>query len=207
MSDTVPLAYRLPFIPPLYDALTALLWWPDGIGRLRAEFVAALGVKPGDRALELGCGSGRVTERLCRAGAEVTALDRSRPMLRRTARRAPTARTVLGDARAHTESGYSHVVLAFVLHELPAQTRRELLTHAATLLAPHGRIGILEWELPPRGLRRALWRTVIHTIEGRGGLDVTDGRLETDIAHAGLSLVTHQRLAGGRAQLTIASRR
>lgn len=205
MADTVPFAYRLPFIPFVYDAINALLWWPAGIGRLRAELVRTLGVRPGDRALELGCGSGRVTERLCDAGAEVTALDRSRPMLRRTAKRAPSANTILGEAQTHTESGYAHIVLAFVLHELPVDSRRELLAHAATLLAPHGRIGILEWELPPRGPRRTMWRAVIRAIEGRGGLDVVDGRLEADITHAGLSIQERHMLASGRAQVVIAS--
>jgi SAM-dependent methyltransferase len=38
-------------------------------------------LKPGDRILELGAGSGRVTVQLARAGFQVVALDASKPML------------------------------------------------------------------------------------------------------------------------------
>ena len=61
----------------VYDALNAVIWLPGGSRRLRQEFVAALGPAPGATVLELGCGTGQVTEFLVVSGASVTAVDRA----------------------------------------------------------------------------------------------------------------------------------
>jgi SAM-dependent methyltransferase len=101
------------------------------------------------RILELGCGSGRVTLPLLRDGHTVTAVDASRPMLRRLEERlarAPAAardrcRVVEADLRDFTVGGrYPLVIAAFnVLEHL--YTRVELaacLRRVAAHLAPGG---------------------------------------------------------------------
>jgi precorrin-6B methylase 2 len=56
---------------------------PDRIRRA----VAALGTRPGEHVLEIGCGPGVAVSLLCAAGVRVTALDRSPVAVARTRRR------------------------------------------------------------------------------------------------------------------------
>src|ERR1700722_16376839 len=63
-----------------YDLLNDLQSF--GLHRLwKRRVVALAAVKPGDRALDLCCGTGDITFALARRGAEVTGLDFSEKML------------------------------------------------------------------------------------------------------------------------------
>lgn len=67
-------------------------WFATPIGRLIRKFegdllLEMLRPKAGDRILDAGCGTGIFTEDLMRAGAEVTGLDLSGPMLSRARRK------------------------------------------------------------------------------------------------------------------------
>ncbi|MGG6311352.1 class I SAM-dependent methyltransferase [Paenibacillus macerans] len=53
-----------------------------------AEFVEHIGIQPGLRILEVGCGTGRTACLLAQKGARVTAMDQSSVMLEKAARRA-----------------------------------------------------------------------------------------------------------------------
>ncbi len=104
----------------VYDALNGLIWLPHGSGRVRQGLVDAMALQPGSSVLELGCGTGQVTQRLVRAGADVTSIDRSEAMLARARRRAPHAGLRIADALAfETEHRYDAVLLAFFLHDCP----------------------------------------------------------------------------------------
>jgi len=61
---------------------------------LRASFALSQ-VRPGDTVLDVGCGDGRIAERLIAAGARVTGLDVAEEALRRMRARCPQASTVI----------------------------------------------------------------------------------------------------------------
>ncbi len=61
--------------------------------------IEALGVRPGARVLELGCGAGCVSAELARAGYEVTGVDGHRSLLAVACTRAPQARFFCHDLR------------------------------------------------------------------------------------------------------------
>lgn len=210
MSDHPATGYRLPLVARGYDLLNAVLWLPAGSDRLRRRFVHALDLTPGCRVLELGCGTGAATRHLVATGAAVTALDSSPAMLARARRRAPSATFVENDVVALSgaldpvEARFDRAVFAFVLHELDRRRRAEALGAAANLLAPGGRIGILEWALPESPRAARIWRTTIRAIEPPIALEILDGGLEHALAAARLSILDDHREAGGRARILIA---
>lgn len=129
--------------------------------------------------LELGCGTGQVTERLLAAGARVVAVDALPEMLEGARRRAPDAEYVVGDIFGDLPPGpFNAVVVSFVLHNLSADQRRALLSTADGLLAPGGTVAVLDWHLPAGRRRGAAWRGLLARIEpARTVGEVLDGAL------------------------------
>lgn len=190
-----------------YDALNTVLFaTAGGSGALRQQLVDALDLQPGARVLEVGCGTGQVTQRLAAAGAAVVALDALPEMLAAARKRAPGATFLQGDVRNVELGGpYDAVVLSFVLHNLDGPDRRALLGRLAGALASGGRIGILEWALPSGGLRAAVWRRALDRVEPCPSVrEVLAGAVSEDLARSGLRVTRQRPLAGGRVQLLVA---
>jgi SAM-dependent methyltransferase len=96
------------------------------------------------RILELGCGTGRVTEVLCR-NAPVTAMDLLVEMLLRTSLRAPAARLIAADLRRFAlRVPFDLIVLADdpMAHLTSMNDRARALRLIADHLMPHGRLVI-----------------------------------------------------------------
>jgi len=84
------------------------------IGLADVEFYRTL-VGPGESALELGCGNGRVLWPLLQSGVDIVGIDRSFPMLKALLAKTPPrmgARVVLGDVRRLPFVGAFDVVIA-----------------------------------------------------------------------------------------------
>jgi trans-aconitate methyltransferase len=79
--------------PDLYDNKHAFVWQHG------ASLVELLAVKPGERVLDLGCGTGHLTAAIADAGAEVIGLDHSEQMLAQARSAYPQRTFLLGDAR------------------------------------------------------------------------------------------------------------
>src|SRR5258708_11883274 len=97
------------------------------------------------RILELGCGTGRVSEVLCRH-APVTAVDLLIEMLSRVARRAPRAQLVAADLRRFAFAAkFDLIVLADdpMAHLTSLDDRAHVMRLIADHLTPGGRV-ILE---------------------------------------------------------------
>lgn len=78
----------------LYDDKHAFVW------KHGASLVELLAPRPGERILDLGCGTGHLTARLAEAGAAVVGLDPSAAMLEQARAAYPHLAFVPGDARA-----------------------------------------------------------------------------------------------------------
>jgi ubiquinone/menaquinone biosynthesis C-methylase UbiE len=117
--------------------------------------------RPGVHVLELGCGSGELVVRLARAGAQVEGIDASKAMLaeakRRIERQGVGDRvrlrrmdvTLIGERfRPHS---FDLIVASLLFSELPPDVREYVLQASAGLLAPSGRLLILD-EARPQGL-------------------------------------------------------
>lgn len=189
-----------------YDLLNRVLWAPSGSDRLRRELVSALDLKPTDRVLEFGCGTGLVTRHLSHISATTTAIDFVKVMSTAAQRRAPSATIITGDVlTAPVDGPFDRIVLAFILHELNPKQRVDLLQRAAGLLAPDGRIGILEWALPTGPVARRTWATVVHIIEPTVAHDILCDGLDSALNDAELVIKTDNRRANGRARIITAT--
>jgi len=125
------------------------------------------GVEPAaDRVevVELGAGTGRLTEQLVAGGCEVTAVDRSGAMLSRLARRAPPARRTLGIAEQVPLAGRvaDLVVAAQAYHWFDGA---RALPEAARVLRPGGRFAVV-WN---RRDERIPWVRRLGELVGAGG--------------------------------------
>lgn len=110
--------------------------------------IDGLGLEPGARVLELGCGLGRFTELLLQRGFDVTALDLSDELIARLRADLPGAArltAIAGRAEDLTQlvSGrFDAVVGFFFLHHLPRL--EPVLTAARDVLVDGGRLAFCE---------------------------------------------------------------
>ena len=119
----------------------------DGYETVLDEVVRRAGMLEGRRVLDLGSGTGNLTERIVRAGGEVWALDFSERMLERARRKLPDAKFFQGDVLADLPPllriPFDAVLSTYVFHEFPLMTKVSLIGRiAAEHLAPGGKIVI-----------------------------------------------------------------
>jgi ubiquinone/menaquinone biosynthesis C-methylase UbiE len=115
----------------------------------------------GDRALDLGCGSGRHAVLLAERFRKVAAVDVSGPMieLARCRRPRPNISYRRADLREVADTGgYDFILSVLALHHVP--DLHAALAHIRTLLAPGGRVVLMDMyetgtgALPRRVLER-----------------------------------------------------
>jgi trans-aconitate methyltransferase len=95
----------------LYDARHNFVW------KYGASLVELLAPRPGERILDLGCGTGHLTTQIAAAGASVVGLDRSTDMLGQARAAYPQLEFVEGDARDfHFDRPFDAVFSNATLH-------------------------------------------------------------------------------------------
>jgi trans-aconitate 2-methyltransferase len=87
------------------------------VWRFGANLVESLNPHPGERILDLGCGTGQLTAEIARSGATAIGLDKSAEMLAEARKNYPDLNFVLGDAtRFHFPEPFEAVFSNAALH-------------------------------------------------------------------------------------------
>ena len=142
-------------IAPRYDLINDLQsFWLHR--RWKRRLVQLAGVKPGQRALDLCCGTGDIALALEGQGAKVTAMDFSEPMLKIAEQRKGDAdiKYKIGDALStgEPEAHYDCVTIAYGLRNLSEFERALAEMHRIT--KPGGKLLVLDFGKPPSCLVR-----------------------------------------------------
>jgi demethylmenaquinone methyltransferase/2-methoxy-6-polyprenyl-1,4-benzoquinol methylase len=142
-------------IAPVYDAMNRLM--TAGLDRRWRRETALAVVRPGNRVLDVCCGTGDLALAAADAGGKVTGLDFSEPMLERARAKAPGLEWVSGDALAlpFGDGSFDAVTIGFGLRNLA--DAEQGLAEIRRVLAPGGRVAILEITRP-RGVLAPFYR-------------------------------------------------
>lgn len=125
----------------LYQQSCGFVW------QLGRDVLGLLDPKPGERILDIGCGTGQLTAEVVRSGAQVTGIDRSASMIERARSNFPEIEFRVEDVREMRHEGefdavFSNAVLHWVV---PAEAAVAAMARA---LKPGGRLAV---ELGGRG--------------------------------------------------------
>lgn len=209
-------------IAPGYDSMNVVM--TGGLDRLwRRRLVRECRIKPGDRLVDLGCGTGDLIELTARQGARAVGVDPAGGMLAVARQRGMGAVVVQGDGSTIplADASTDVVTSAFALRNfvsIPA-----VLADSARILRPGGRIVLLDVAEPSLAPVRALhgfyFRRVVPVL---GGLfadrdayrylpDSTSylpapDELRQMLADAGFTAIRRHAMGVGAVQLLVADR-
>jgi demethylmenaquinone methyltransferase/2-methoxy-6-polyprenyl-1,4-benzoquinol methylase len=145
-----------------YDTVNTVLSFGTDAG-WRRRAARATGLRPGASALDVACGSGRLTAELARlaAGGRVVGLDFSPRMLDVARRDHPRLEFIEGDAQnlPFEDSTFDAATIAFGLRNLadPLRGLREMTRVAR-------RAVVLEFVRPPRGIVGGGYRVYLRAV-------------------------------------------
>ncbi len=160
-----------------YDQMVSLLTLGRR-ARLRKMTIALARIQPGDRVLEVGCGTGDVAIAACAPagpGGSVSAIDAGPEMIAVARAKATRAEVTVDfrvepiEALTYPDDTFDIVLSSLMMHHLPDDLKRQGLVEIARVLKPGGRLLIVDVKRPSSRLGRGLSVLMMH------------GRLKTGI--------------------------
>ena len=126
-------------------------------GALRERMLDRARVAPGERVLDVGCGTGTLALAAARrvgAAGEVRGVDASPEMIARSRRKAAkshaavTFEVAAAERLPFADASFDVVTGTLMLHHLPRAVRRECALEMRRVVRPGGRVFIVDFGLP-----------------------------------------------------------
>lgn len=186
--------------PALYerwiDAWAGIL---GGGEQLHQAIEQGLDPRPGERVLDLCCGTGRYTLPLCRAarGASLVGVDAAPRMLDYLSRQEGARGVALAAADARqlpfSPGAFHKVLICGALHEMPAADRARVLAEAGRVMRPGAQLMIIEPTYPEDSLTgRVAFAILFHPLnpERHTLREMLRADLGREVEAAGLRLLS-----------------
>lgn len=202
----------------VYDFVILWLLLPcGGERRFRRHMMAGVEFAPGERIIDLCCGTGSSTLGILEqapAPSLALAADLSIGQLRRAKPKlAPRGVFLMAANAARTplpSAFFDSVLIAHALHEMPRATRLGVLREARRLLRPGGQLVVLDLDNPPSLARRLLlgawigyWLPYPINFENRTRRDMLSHGVQNEVAEAGFVRTQKSSLYEGAMQVVI----
>jgi ubiquinone/menaquinone biosynthesis C-methylase UbiE len=187
---------------PLYDPLNRVL----GVAALHDELIAEARLEPGQRVLDVGCGTGSLAVRIRSRNprVDVVGLDPDAKALAIARRKAERARVDVrfeegyGDALPFEDACFDRVTSSLMLHHLELATRRGMLREARRVLRPGGSLHLLDFGWSGERTDGLLAR-LLHSAEHlRANSDARVAQLIGEAGFDAVERVAERRLFLGR---------
>src|SRR5476649_1266064 len=157
LKDTYWWAYVHPNAVSFFERqwLVNLILWGN-FARLRDAALAELGREISGRTLQVACVYGDFSEHLANriaAGGTIDVVDVLPIQLTNLRRKLPAAVLVTiyqrdSTALGFADANYDQVIVFFLLHEQPAEARRETLREAIRVTKPGGKVVLVDYHGP-----------------------------------------------------------
>lgn len=147
--------------------------------KLRDETLALGAIRPGEKVLDVGCGTGTLAIAAARKfgpDVQVYGSDAAPEMIARAREKAAKAgvqvhfQPGLAEALDFPDGSFDLVTNSFFMHHLPGELKSRALAEMLRVLKPGGRLLVIEFEPPKGGLRKFLFSILI------GGMMQIDNR-------------------------------
>jgi ubiquinone/menaquinone biosynthesis C-methylase UbiE len=188
MTRYIP-ALHFSWLTPLYDPLIRRFMREEEIKR---HFVGQMGLRPGMRLLDVGCGTGTLAILILQTqpGVIVSGLDGDPDVLARAAAKAARAGVAvqwnrgLATELPYADGSFDRVVSSLVTHHLTVTDKQEALAEAYRVLRPGGELHVLDFGPPFDAYTRLAAAIMRHFEEVAAQFD---GRLPALIRAAGFA--------------------
>ncbi len=146
-----------------YDLITAVLSFGQD-ARWKRKLVARAQVQPGERALDLACGTGDIAFAVAAKGARVVGLDITHRMLELAIAKSRSATFVTGDMTSlpFASQTFDLVTTGYGLRNVPDLNLA--IDEIARVLRPGGRLLSLDFNRPQPALVRALYLSYLTVV-------------------------------------------
>lgn len=149
-------AAGLHLLLPLYDLLTKWM----GMDRPRKRLVELAELRPDQRVLDIGCGTGTLAILIKRtvAGVKMTGADPDPRVLARARQKAARAGVPIQFERAfagslpYADSSFDQIFSSFMFHHLPLDEKKSMLREVVRVLKPGGHFFLLDFNGKGHGI-------------------------------------------------------
>ena len=205
--------------PARYDAGMKALTL-GRVEEMRDVLAEAAVPSPGAKVLEIGCGTGAVTEKLIARGAKVTGVDQNPEMMERARTRLAHAsqdaitfiERTASEIDAFPQGSFDAVVASLSLSEMSQRERAFVLKCAVRCLRPGGVMAIAD-EVRPRGLFSRVLQAIVRGPQAAFGWLVVGSvsrpiaDVPAELVAAGFVVRSERRWLFGTLAVVIAERR